>query len=884
MAAVPTPLADALRGRYVVERQLGRGGMATVYLARDVKHDRYVAHKVLRPEIVAALGPERFLLEIRLAARLQHPHVLTVFDSGESDSYLWFTMAYVEGESLRDRLGRDRSLPPAVAVRIASEAGQALQYAHEHGVVHRDVKPENILLTRDGNTLVADFGIARSLETTGPHLTATGMVVGTPRYMSPEQAAGAEPVDARSDVYSLGCVLYEMLAGTPPFSGPTVQAVIAKHLTQPAPLLVGRAGVSPATAAAVARALAKTPEERFASVAEFVGALGAESADIRGSPLSRLRRSPARAAGLALAMAAILGALVIVGQWLAEGQTGAPGSVAPGRERKLSQITVASGVEEWPAWSPDGTRLVYAGEDEGFKQLFVRTLATGEERRLTDSRRDDIQPVWSPDGRRIAFVRANNPRGRLEPSDINGWYFEGGDIWTIEPGSGIESKLVDAAFGPAWSPDGSRLAFDARWAGPRRIWLADARGRNPRQVTADSNEAVVHAGARWSPDGSRLVFRRIEKTNWDIAVADLGSSALIRLTNETVPDLDPVWAPDGRHVYFTSARGGGLNLWRLPVAPSGAPSGPAEQLTTGAGDDVQPAPSPDGRQIAFAVLGINTDIWRLPVSPETGRATGKPEPLVTTTRVESRGAWSPDGGAIAFNSDRRGDMNLWIRSLADGAEKQLTEGPGGDYQPNWAPDGRTIVFFSTRAGNADIWAARVGDGALSRLTDDPGTDTNPFYSPDGSRIAYISDRDGRNEVWVMNADGSGQRRLYESAVGGHFLRWTRDGRSIVFRAESGVHIEVLSVPLRGGPAIRLPEIHSGAHLSFSPAGSLALDVRGHKSLWVHPVDGGPPYQVFEFSDPDVRIDYPVWSPGGHWVVFDRAVPRSGDVWMLEGAE
>ena len=204
---------------------------------------------------------------------------------------------------------------------------------------------------------------------------------------------------------------------------------------------------------------------------------------------------------------------------------------------------------------------MYAGEAGGFRQLFVRTLATGDERRLTHSRHDDIQPAWSPDGQRLAFVQANTAGGKLEPSDINGWYFEGGDIWNLDLSSGKETKLVDEAFGPAWSPDGSLLAFDARWGGPRRIWVADARGRNPRQITADSNDAVVHAGARWSPDGTRLVFRRIEKTKADIAVADLHSSSATRLTDDIVADMDPAWAPNGRYLLFSSTRTGKRQIW-----------------------------------------------------------------------------------------------------------------------------------------------------------------------------------------------------------------------------------------------------------------------------------------------------------------------------------
>src|SRR5690242_9268590 len=246
--AVPDGLRDALADRYVLERELGRGGMAVVYLAHDLRHDRPVALKLLLPELAATLGPERFQREIKLAARLQHPHILTVHDSGDAGGRLWFTMPFVEGESLRDRLRRERQLPVNDAVRIAREAAQALQYAHEHGVVHRDIKPENLLLTRDGNTLVADFGIARGLLAGGggdEKLTDTGLVVGTPAYMSPEQASGDRALDARSDVYSIGSVLYEMLAGEPPFTGPTMQAMVVKRLTEAPPSVRATRGTVP---------------------------------------------------------------------------------------------------------------------------------------------------------------------------------------------------------------------------------------------------------------------------------------------------------------------------------------------------------------------------------------------------------------------------------------------------------------------------------------------------------------------------------------------------------------------------------------------------------------------------------------------------------------
>jgi eukaryotic-like serine/threonine-protein kinase len=314
---VLSQLSAALADRYRVERELGRGGMATVFLATDLRHKRQVALKVLHPELGVTVGVDRFHREIETAASLQHPHILTVHDSGDAAGHLWFTMPFVEGESLRERLRRERQLPVEDALRIASEAAQALQYAHEHGVIHRDIKPENLLLTPDGNTLVADFGIARGITGDSERLTSTGLIVGTPAYMSPEQGVGDRQLDARSDIYSLGSVLYEMLAGEPPFTGVTVQAVIAKRLTQPAPSVRHtRPSVPDHVDQALQRALTPLAVDRFSSAAEFARALR-EPADQTsprrqggGSLLAGKRpRVPMAISALALGILIGLGAL-----------------------------------------------------------------------------------------------------------------------------------------------------------------------------------------------------------------------------------------------------------------------------------------------------------------------------------------------------------------------------------------------------------------------------------------------------------------------------------------------------------------------------------------------------------------------------------------------
>ena len=308
---IPSPFDDStavlavgLRDRYALERELGHGGMATVYLAHDLKHDRQVALKVLLPELATSLGPDRFQREIKLAARLQHPHILTVHDSGETAGQLWFTMPFVEGESLRDRLRRERQLSVDDALRVTREAAQALQYAHEHGVVHRDIKPENLLLTKDGNTLIADFGIARAMGA-DEHLTRTGSSMGTPAYMSPEQADGDSAVDARADQYSLAAVLYEMLAGEPPFTGRSLHAIVARRITEPTPSVRARRATIPAGVdGAIRRAMAPVPADRFATVAEFAQSLTTGAEPARWHPRV-LRAAVTLVAGLGIGAAAL---------------------------------------------------------------------------------------------------------------------------------------------------------------------------------------------------------------------------------------------------------------------------------------------------------------------------------------------------------------------------------------------------------------------------------------------------------------------------------------------------------------------------------------------------------------------------------------------------
>jgi TolB protein len=305
-------------------------------------------------------------------------------------------------------------------------------------------------------------------------------------------------------------------------------------------------------------------------------------------------------------------------------------------------------------------------------------------------------------------------------------------------------------------------------------------------------------------------------------------------------------------------------------------------VTNGAGQDVEIAVAPKGGKLAFTILKQNASLFTLPVAADTGRPGDQPRRLMATSRDDSRGAWSPDGAAIAFNSARSGSMNIWLHHLATGRTRALTSGPGGDYQPSWSPDGRTLAFFSSRRGSPGVWTVDIETGRLDGLSTEGGIEINPFYAPDGRDIAYQSDRDGRLEVWLMRADGSEPRQLTHCGVGGHFLRFTPDGGHVIFRCPGAG--AVLKIAKGGGEPVPMGTIAGGAHMSLSPDAGKIMDVVAHKVLWVSTVGGDAAEAVFEFEDPDVRIDYPVWSPDGRQVVFDRFRPQGGEIWTLDGVE
>ncbi|MGZ8854165.1 MAG: protein kinase domain-containing protein, partial [Thermoanaerobaculia bacterium] len=734
------PLAPGTRvGGYEIVEAIGSGGMGEVYRAHDPRLQRDVAIKVL-PQ--SSSGDQnamaRLQTEARAASALNHPHILTIYDIGQLDaSSVFLAMEYIEGQTLRAKLQGD--VPLATGIGYLIQIADGLAKAHDANIVHRDMKPDNVMISTDGYAKILDFGLAKVSVAAGPGgdktevmpLTRPGTAVGTMGYMAPEQWTG-QPVDARADIFSFGCILYETITRRRAFD--------AFPGADPAPLRRFAADAPPELQRIVNRCLARNRDERYASMKEV-------TADLR-----RVRDRL--------------------------------GDRGPRQVARPVQVTFDKAVEQFPAISRDGTKLVFSRDAGKIRHLFMKSLGDdGDETQLTSGTFDDIQPAWSPGGDALLFLRGRDDNERIEPSDVFGRYV-GGDIWLLDRAASKTSMLVGDASNPSWSPDGKHIAFDASWSGQRRIWIADPRGRNASQLTSGASEAVHHVRPRWSGDGKRIVFQTLEGTKFDVSVVDVETKKMHAVTDDYTMDIHPVWAPDGDAIFLSSYRGGGMNVWRIPVDDAGAPVAAMEQITAGPGHDVDIDVSPSGR-LVFAIMKQNADIWRLPVDPQTGAAAGAPEPVIATTRENSRGAWSPDGSMIAFSSDRGGEMNLWLLTVRDGRTRQLTRGAGGDFQPSWRPDARSLAFFSGRSGALEIWRFDLETNALTQLTREGGININPFFSPDGTRVAFMSDREGRLEVWVMNADGSDGHQLTTDGVTGHFLRWSSDSMRIVFRCPTG---------------------------------------------------------------------------------------------------
>ena len=801
-------LNAALEGRYEIERELGEGGMATVYLAKDLKHNRNVALKVLKPELAAVVGAERFLAEIEVTANLQHPHILPLHDSGETEGFLFYVMPYVEGDTLKDRLDREQQLPVADAVQIATDMAEALDYAHRQGVIHRDIKPANVLML-EGKPVISDFGIALAVGAAGGgRLTETGLSLGTPHYMSPEQATGDQNVGPQTDTYALGCVLYEMLVGEPPYTGPNAQAVLGQIITGEAVSATEkRASIPRNVDAAIRKALEKLPADRFTSAQEFARALG--------DPGFRHGEEIAAAVGAArgqrtpLSMA--LGALALismVGFGWSLLRTGPPQPVVRFELNVPDSLDVlgANGVQL--AISPDGSRVVFVARTVGgVSQLWLRPLDRLSPVPISGTE-EARNPRFSPDGASVAFRRGNS----LVTVSLSG----------SPPLTLVPNSVTNGAF--AWGPDGT-IYFPRLGAAGVSIWRVSADGGEPEEVTAPSGGEAGHLWPDVLPNGKGILLTRDlgNPTQDEIAVLSLetgeitslfqgamarysrsghiiytsGNGVLfgrpfdadhLELAGPARTLLERIQVNPSSPSYFALAETGTL-VYRPGAAIDGAlipvwvaRDGSAEALdpTTFVGTLRSPRVSPDGRRVAveYTPEGGGPRIWIYDLDQQTF------SPL-TLVGNNTRPFWSPDGAEVGFLSDRDGERGVYAQAWDRSEEARLIRAArdGAVLDALWTPDGTWLVFESAGGGTGrDLYyAAPHPDSTAVAILGTPFNESAPSVSPDARWLAYRSDESGQFEVYVRPFPGSGGRTQL-SVDGGGFPVWAHNGREIVYQS------------------------------------------------------------------------------------------------------
>ena len=867
-------LAAALADRYTIERELGHGGMATVYLAMDVKYHRPVAIKVLTPSLAAALGPERFLREIETTANLRHPNIVPLYESGEADGLLFYVMPYVEGETLRDRLNRQKQLPIEDALRFAREVADALSYAHGRHVVHRDIKPENILL-ESGHAVVTDFGIARAVDAAASQrLTEAGLALGTPGYMSPEQAAGEAALDPRSDIYALACVLYEMLAGQPPFTGPTAESVIRQHIGADPPRVTQlRPTVTAEMTATLHRALAKTPADRFDTVAQFADAL-------QGSPRAPVaaERRPALRLGI-IAVGIALGTAAIV--LLLQGRPGHASLPLVGR---TVQVTREPGLELDPAISPDAKFVAYAAGPVTHMQIVVRQVAGGRTVQLTsDSGGNNRWPRWSPDGAQIAYqaadgiyiVPALGGAPRLVTHSPSGAFTLGADNTPL--------------LGLTWSPDGRRIAFAGNTISMRKIFIVDVATGG---VTTLPAPVEAHSPA-WSPDGRRIavtsgnakfIFGGVHFANVGTSslwVIPMDGGPLVPVTDAANLNLSPQWAPDGRALLFVSDRGGSRDIYRVPVARNGAPDGVPERVTTGLGAQTITLSS-DGRHLAYAQLRSTANIWSLPV-PRTGPVSAANALALTTGNqiIESMDV-TRDGKWLVFDSDRNGRQQIYTQRVAGGEPTQLTTDSLSDFSPAWSPDGRRIAFHMLRNGTRDVYTMNAdGTDRQQRTQGIPQALAPTWLSAD--TLVIQLNNNGSDTLGVVPVTGMPAVRRLPLGVLGDLVVATPVRREIAFHSPDGIR----TIGAAGGQSRAVTNNTADAAEAYASTWSPDASVLYYQALsatgWVIravPAGGGTSRILIRFDDPAHQPSPYGFSTDGHTFFFTLGSHES-DVWAME---
>ncbi len=839
-----TRLNAALEGRYRIEREIGEGGMATVYLAHDERHNRNVALKVLKAELAAVVGAERFLAEIETTAKLTHPHILPLHDSGEADGFLFFVAPYIEGDTLRDKIDREKQLGIEEALKITEKVASALDYAHEHGVVHRDIKPGNILLSEKGEPTVADFGIALAVaQAGGGRVTETGLSVGTPHYMSPEQATGDRDVDPRTDVYALGSVLYEMLTGDPPYPGSTAQAVLAKILTDPTPAPQRvRLSIPPNVDAAIRKALEKLPADRFANADDFSKALGEAGFRHGGEPVDvgRASTAPALSKALWFSMGATAGLVLLLAV-----RSPPPPSVAAPVHLSLDTPTgVSLTYHEWfgtLALSPDGRRLAYVGADNG-QRIYLDDLEDPDPARPIPGTEGGASPFFSPDGSLLGFATptslsivslAGGPPRNLAPSQLfsGGTWTPGGDtiyyspsvesgIWKVAVTGGqplqVTTPLKDGYDNnhrhPEMLPGGRRLIYTSAF-GRYRLMLVDLESTEVTPIL--ENESAFTA--RYSSSGHLLYTQApasLMAVAFDPETLEMGTP--VEVADDVIlgSQLHAEYgiSGSGSLAYLEGVSAFERTLMRVDR------SGDRETLDLGGAHPhaLWMSFDPSGEQVALSLGQDQTDIFIYDL------ARGDLRPLVTDPRNDFGPVWSRDGRRVAFSSVRRGQIDLYVAPVDRSGPGDLLHASEQPKWPiSWSPgDSLLALDVAGTASEADIWIYSIETDSLWAFLEGPEIERRPRFSPDGQWIAYERGGEVTRDVYVSPFPGPGPE-CKVSTVGGYAPRWSSSGDEILYQqANRAMAADVADRDFCQAASVELFSGLEGEYWTVSPDGEL----------------------------------------------------------------
>lgn len=772
---------------YRIVSQLGSGGMGEVFLAEDTKLFRKVALKLLPAQFASSKERKlRFEREARAVSALNHRNIITIYEIQEVEGFSFMATEFVDGRTLNDLIA-DGPIPWQDAAKIGAQIASALDAAHSVGIIHRDIKPANIMVRPDGDVKVLDFGLAKLTAPPGESGSfdtrdhnARNRVMGTIHYMSPEQALGAD-LDERTDIFSLGVVLYEVLTGQRPFAGQSDAAVYNAIINaKPQPIGDLQPDIPQEFAEIVDIAMAKDPDHRFGSAAELHDALRGLASGKRPEISKRpaIARTGMWRSLPGIALAALIGILILV---IVSPFIFMPTEVPPkaaAASFKFTQLTSQGGEELFPSLSPDGRSFVFTSRESGNWDIYLQRIGEANPTNLTEgSLVHDVQGVFSPDGGSIAF-RSDR---------------DGGGIFLMDTAGRSVRRIADMGYHPAWSPDGREIAYGvddfdepgSRTIVPSELWRVDVATGEKRFVT--NSDAVQ---PRWSPTGSRIAFWGINSAGQrDVYTVPADGGEVVPVTNDTATDWNPVWSPDGRTLYFLSDRDGSMNLWQVAIDErTGRVDGEPEAIRIPAKYSKFLQFSPDGTNFLYVQTTNYTNLLRVAFDPRTETA-----------------------GEVPF---------------------EITRGSKISTNPDVSTDGRSIVFDTIGDTQEDLFVADADGGSIRQVTNDVPKDRGPRWSPDGNFISFLSDASGKYECWIMRADGS-ERRLISNFPDGKWAQmpiWSPDGRRLLCNTSYGYPIIFdletnESTSIAAPPAAEDETGHRFMAYAWSPDGNKLLGQR-----------------------------------------------------------